>query len=246
MSQDLFARLLSHAERDDVVVAHHDKARWVKRVSLDDAELMAKADMESLVLSRQMRAVLLSHETRLYFIVSGFSDCVDLPPGLSRTAVTPGVFVASIIGLDVAPSSSGHSIRDAIEDMYDGVAGYEGHSLDALLPLFPTLNCFTVDPKFEVSRSLNRIVGSYLSRSYEDGPLDFSPSLRAELSGFFEAGSKHIPFAIALQGLLSFTWSGFFVDLYRCIEQLYAVPRLVELTKEMEIQAFSPRLSRVN
>ena len=193
---------------------------------------MAKADAEPLVLSRQMRAALITFEGTAYFVASGFPECPELPPGLTRADLTPSLFAISAVELEIQCTATSSEIRDAIEDMHQGADGYTGHSLEAVAPLFSAITCFSVDTDFDVSGSIRRLTGSYVSRSYSDGPLNFSDEMRNRLSDLFESGSIHVPFGLVLQGVLSFSWSGFFVELYRSIEQLYSVPRLIDLTSQ--------------
>lgn len=232
MSNQLFNALFARAEHDGVTILDQDKARWLKRHSAEDAELMAKADVRGLILSRQMRAARVRHSGQSYFVAAGFPVNTDALQGLTEASLTPGLFSASILELGVSPKATGSQIRDAIEDYHESYDGYEGHDLDSISELYPSLVCFSLNENFDVAKSTSRLVGAYLSRFYIDGPLDFSDGLREKMAHLFESGSKHIPFQVALQGLVAFNWPGLFVELYRCIEQLYTVPRLVEVTKE--------------
>ena len=76
------------------------------------------------------------------------------------------------------------------------------------------------------------MVGALAAATYVDGPIAISEATLQNVKSLFVEGSEYIPFQNILQGLLSFSWGGFYVELYRCIEQLYAVPRLIELTKD--------------
>jgi hypothetical protein len=46
------------------------------------------------------------------------------------------------------------------------------------------------------------------------------------LALLFETANKHVPFSLVLQGMLSFTWQSFFLEVYRCIENMYPYSRL--------------------
>jgi hypothetical protein len=237
MSRALFAGLIAKAADDGVVIKDSTAVRWVARYSDEDAELAAKADVATLVLSRQLRAATIRYNDVSYFVTIGFPECEELPAGLESRPLTPGLFGVAIHELAIRSVASGSRIRDAIEDRFAGMADYVGHSLEAIQALYPYMGCWALDTKYEVTKSLPRLVGSYLASSYIDGPLEFEYNLRLACKRAFESGSRHIPYDLILQGLMSFSWSGFFVELYRCIEQLYAVPRLLELTDGWASQA---------
>src|SRR5690606_22332176 len=60
-------------------------------------------------------------------------------------------------------------------------------------------------------------------------PLEFDSNLQSRLLALFESGADTIPFSLPLQGLLSYSWPSLFLDLYRCLEQLYTALKLKSL-----------------
>jgi hypothetical protein len=79
---------------------------------------------------------------------------------------------------------------------------------------------------------VDRVLGAMVAVAYAEGPIALSEQTLKGIATLFAEGSDYIPYPNILQGLLSISWSGLFVELYRCIEQLYAVPRLLDLTKD--------------
>jgi hypothetical protein len=229
MSADLFGRLISRLEEEGFGLATSAKARWLKRLSDPDAELMAKADVETLVLSRRARVASVNHEDATYFIFRGFPPSPDYIPGLDSVPATPGLFTIAVTELDLLPRAPVGSIRDAIEDFHGELPGYEGHDLDTIADLFPRLQYFRASPDYEFTSSLVRTAGSFVSHSYQDGPLHLSSDTKAWLQELFEAGNIYIPFPLILQGMMSFSWTSFYLEAYRCIEQMFSVPRVSSL-----------------
>ena len=123
-----------------------------------------------------------------------------------------------------------------IQDQYCGIPDYNGHDLNVIMQLFPKLACFSVSQDSVISGDIDRMTGSYAARSYTSGPLNLYPDTREAIANLFESGNDHIPFNLILQGLMSFSWSYFFLELYRCLEQLYPVPRLKSLSEEFTLQ----------
>ena len=233
MNRNIFQKLADKAEREGVVLLNSDKARWLHRLSQEDADMMARADFEVLLLSRQMRALLIRYKNFTFFVAMGFPDGEELASGLRQVDLTPAIFAIAQCELVVPVVATGSEILNAIEDIYED-EDYDGHSLETIMSMFARVSCVSVDPLYEMSSSTSRIAGSCLARTYYDGPFELSSEAREKLASLFEAGGPHIPYGLVLQGFLSFSWSAFFIELYRCVEQLYSVPRLIELTEHWE------------
>jgi len=60
--------------------------------------------------------------------------------------------------------------------------------------------------------------------------LHIAPAVLEQLATTFEVGPEFLPYKNLLHGLLSFAWDNFFLEAYRCLEQLYAEPRVSALT----------------
>lgn len=86
------------------------------------------------------------------------------------------------------------------------------------------------------TENIDRVLGAITVASYADGPIALTPETLKRAGALFREGSEFIPYMIVLQGLLSISWGGFFVELYRCLEQLFAVPRLRDLTKDWKTE----------
>ena len=67
---------------------------------------------------------------------------------------------------------------------------------------------------------------------HAEGPIALGQQTLKGIAALFTEGSDYIPYSTILQGILSISWGGLFVELYRSIEQLYAVPELLDLTKD--------------
>lgn len=237
MSNAIFQRLISHAAADGTVIAHADKGRFVRRFSEADAELMAKADVrDRRRITRQMRAVMFEHDGRRLFAFFGFSSppgvTLRMPDGLAEIAPTPGMFGIAITEAEVVPRGTSAEIRNAIEAEFLGLEGYEGHELTDISSLFPSVVFAEADVNYFYTMSIDRVLGAMVAATYTEGPIAMAERTLEAVEDLFTAGPSYIPFEIVLQGLLSISWSGLYVELYRCVEQLYPVPRLAGLTQK--------------
>lgn len=233
MSGAIFKRLSDCAEAAGTPIADADQPRWIKRLSQEDADLMAKADIKATrKITRQMQAVQFEYEGKRCFVFFGFSTIEELPEGLTALPLTPGVFGIAVTETDVSPKATASQIRDIIEAPFAGAEGYDGHELDDVASLFPAALVLEADIDLTYTGDIDRVLGTMVAISYFDGPLSLSRQTLKAFVRVFEEGSEYIPYLNVLQGILSISWSGLYVELYRCIEQLYAVPRLLDLTQE--------------
>jgi hypothetical protein len=231
MSEELFLQIFERALILDETFPIDLHARWIKRLTHEDADLMAKSEIQSIKLTLINASAIITYKENKYFAVSGFDEPAILPPGLSAVDATPGLFSSFTLAVKLEPTATAASIRDVVEGFSSINPDYQGHDLSIISPLFPPIHFYEIDNSYVYTNSLERVLGSYLSRGYAVGALRLSPSNRANFALFFEEGPDWVPYVLPLRGLLSFSWAGLFLELYRCIEQLYAVPKIVSLTK---------------
>ncbi len=236
MSNALFRRLIDRAAIDGTTIAHGDKGRFIKRLSEADAELMAKADVkDKRIITRQMRAVMFEHGPQRFFAFFGLGaslgTLLQMPEGLIEIDPTPGMFSIAIIETEVTPKATSAEIREIIEAEYYGLEGYKGHELPDVIGLFPSAVFAEADVNYPYTENIDRVLGAMVAATYSDGPMALTEHTLDAASSLFTAGPPSIPFEVVLQGILSISWSGLYVELYRCVEQLYPVPRLSGLIK---------------
>lgn len=233
MSQVIFQRLIDRAAAGGTVISNSDKGRYIKRLSAEDANLMAKADIiDRRKITRLMQAVRFDHDGRRYFAFFGFASAqgpIRMPEGLTELDPTPGMFGIAISETDSMARATASEIREIIEADYNGLEGYEGHDLDAVARLYPTVTFAEADLNYPYTQDLDRVLGAMVATTYVDGPISLDEDTLKAASNLFTSGPDTIPFGNVLQGVLSISWSGLFVELYRCVEQLYPVPRLTDL-----------------
>jgi len=233
MSHALFRDLIDHVEKTGESFAHQDKARWIKKKDEADIALMAEADIIRLQqITRHVRGVQIEHEGARYFALLGLQNVDQLPEGLSYSDLTPGLFAITVTEAKLVPSAGPLEIRQAVEESHSGEPSFDGIELDEVARLYPEIFIFSADNDYEFTSSLVRVLGALLAASYLDGPIELELKTLQDVQRLFESGSEHIPFENILQGLLSISWGGLFLELYRSVEQLFAVPRLIEITDD--------------
>ncbi len=242
MSGILFERLIEHAAQAGDSIANREAGRWISRKDEADAALMANAAADSRFVTRQIRLVRVEYEGERYFCTFGLPEPDEVPPDLEIIDVTPGLFTIAVLEAQVRPrmSVTTAEIKQVLDDRYKDSAGYVGHDLREIEPLFPSLLVFRATAGADYHAITDRVLGSILVRTYFDGPISLEPDTVAVLTRAFEADSALIPFRNLVQGVLSISWENLFLETYRCIEQLYGMKRFGMLKAELNF-AKSPR-----
>ncbi len=234
MSGKLFRKLQTAALADDPDFPDDLHARWIKRKSEEDSTLMAEAKVGILPLGMLSLCASIEHFGEKYFCFAGLPLPDELPVGLEPIDPTPGLFACVVVEGDMPANASAARVRDLLEGQHKDVEGYIGHELEDIMPLFPKLSFFRLDDPSQIyATKVERVAGAYIAKGYPGYPLPLSSETIAALGSLFDSGPDTIPHHLPLQGLLSYNWPAFFLDLYRCLEQLYSAPKLAVLKNQV-------------
>lgn len=236
MNTALFGRLIDHADREGIPVEHPAEGRFIRRQDADDAAILTSARVVTLLVTRQIRLVRVDHNGERYFCAFGLAEPEGALLEPECIPTTPALFTLSVLEANIHPRKSvtASQIKDALDDAYHVEGGdYAGHHLAQITPLFPDLIVYRVTTQLEYHDIMERVLGSILVRTSLDGPILLEPDTVDKFIDVFETGSALIPFRNLIQGILSISWDYLFVEIYRCVEQLYSLPRIERLRKEM-------------
>lgn len=236
MSQALFGRLIEHADQEGVPVSHPECGRYIKRLNDSDADLMSAGAATTVVVNRHIRLVRINHGDHLYFCTFGLPEPEEPLSGLENIPTTPGIFALAVLEANIRPSRAvtAATIKEVLDEAHMGNGqGYAGHDLEEVIPLFSPLVVYRVTDQLDYHFNTERVLGSILARTYLDGPILLDPETVEIFVRVFEHESAFIPFRNLIQGMLSISWENLFVEIYRCVEQLYALPRVERLKAEL-------------
>lgn len=245
MSEDLFLRIFDKALSDDPNYPLNFEPRWIKKLSDEDADLMSEAKVEILRLASARVAAKITHGELSILAISGFANPHEIPDGLIEVDPTPGTFALFVLKSDIAATGTAAEIRDISEGISKSHPPYGGHDLDLIIPLFPKIRYFKLDEEFNYLSQLDRIIGTYCAKSLSSTSMGISDRVCKKFSDLFESGADQIPFFILLRGMLSESHQILFLDLYRCVEQLYSIPRVSELTRVLGLAKSIHEIARI-
>jgi hypothetical protein len=235
MSKYIFNRIHASAIANDPNYLSDGKGRWITPIGQEDLDLMAYAEVNVLTLGAKMFAVSIKHGPENYFCFSGLETPQQLPINLDIIDPTPGLFACVVFCAELQALSTEYHARNTLEQQHFGQDNYNGHELSEILPHFQNLLFLKEQTKNNTPYldSLERVAGAFIASGYESHPLEVNDNLRSRILTLFESGAETIPFGLPLQGLLSYNWPSLFLDLYRCLEQLYTVLKLKSLVTKM-------------
>lgn len=235
MSTYIFERIHESASALDSMYIADNKIRWLARKDDDDLNLMINAEVNVLILGAKTFAVSIKNGSDNYFCFSGLIVPEQLPANLTEIDPTPGLFSCVVFTANLPALATAAQARDILEQQYRGQEGYEGHEINEIVPLFPSLYFVKAHKNVSTNylNSLERVAGAFISAGYVSHPLEVNDNLKSRLLSLFEAGAETIPFGLPLQGILSYNWPSLFLELYRCLEQLYTALKLKSLVTKL-------------
>jgi hypothetical protein len=235
MSSTIFDRIIEAARREDATFSVTGDARWIKKKDDPDLDLMKDAEIRILSLGVDTFAVSFGHSSKLFFGISAFPEPTEDCPNFYKIEASPGLFASFVFSTGLRSVATRAEARDILEDQYKGIDDYGGHELASVTRLFPKITFYEVSAHEDnlYLQNLDSMTGAFVARSYPGIPLALSRDTLRKISSLFESGAEDIPYSLLLQGLLSSRFENFFLELYRCIEQLYAVPLLTELKNKL-------------
>ena len=112
--------------------------------------------------------------------------------------------------------------------------------LEDIIPYFISLNIYKVKPDTPYSfKDLYQIKG-YFNINLNRNNINFSQSIKTNFLSIFESGLTSIPMDLVELAYKSNQYKQVFLELYRCIEQLYPIPTLQNLLRADGISLTCP------
>lgn len=235
MSGYIFNGIHSAATAYDSSYQSDDKIRWIKAKDPDDLNLMSDADVRVLSLSARAFTVSITDGEDKYFCFCGLDIPSCIPTNLEEVDVTPGLFACVVFCSKLGSSTTSSQAKNVLQQQYLHQEGYEGHDLSEIIALYPSLYFLKEKEKNKTPylNNLERVTGAFIACGYNTHPLEIKSNVITRILTIFEAGEETIPYKLPLQGLLSYNWPSLYLELYRCLEQLYSVLKLKSLVQKI-------------
>jgi len=194
------------------------ESRWLKQSVIKLCNVIEISD--------EVRFGVISFDSKDYFFSTGLEEPEDLLPGFVPLQINSGLFTAIVSDLEL-PVKKGISILQLEEHVlaqHVNVPLYVGHDFRDIALYFPHLCVFEITVEFPgLSINVYQITSAYLSKNAKFVTLPFSDDTLNHIYDLVMLNSKILSYESIVQTLVSSQFKFAFLDLYRCIEQLYQV-----------------------
>jgi hypothetical protein len=174
----------------------------------------------------------------LYLIAIGL-QIVDPPAELERVEVNAGIFTATVSELEVGIIPSSDVSTRLLEYVFYPVEnGIELLDIEVIRPFFQPIEIYRVDrasalaidPEFGLRAATAAVLCSPSARS-----LVWPQSSLDRLRFMVRDPAERAPFHLLLRALTEKREDAAFLAMYRCMEQLFPVPKIAELSAELKL-----------
>jgi hypothetical protein len=200
---------------------------WLKKLDIKDKQLILQNFTTAYVNFKQEN----------YFGVIGWFDAIELNEIIIDFPLNSGIVTALIseLQLPIREDSNVDEITNEILFQHEDI-NYSGHDYNDVVKYFPKIRIYKIleDSPFE-GEQLDKISGFYITKNKRNLFLKFSQETLDIFEKIFLEGSDYIPYENLLLSLNSTFWKYSFLDVYRCIEQMFPVAKLDELCKNNNI-----------
>jgi hypothetical protein len=241
-NKKLFATL--GAEVSDLV---HENVRQQKRAiqtNVDEKRWLKEFSFRSpphLALGPQSRFILGDYMNELYLITIGV-DIPSPPDDLKPIQLNSGIFTAIVSDLSIPLIKNPELPQLLCEYIFYPVEEGETEllTMSVVSPFFESFSVFKVDPEsalaLDAEHGLRAALVATLC-SPRSVPLDWPQSSLDRLGYMARDPAERAPFHLLLRALTETRGDAAFMAVYRCIEQLFPIPAIKELSTELGISS---------
>jgi hypothetical protein len=203
---------------------------WLKEMTLQT--------MPYLNLGPSSKLALGAFQDSLYLVAIGFE--LDNPPlDFEPVSLNAGMFTAIVSELGVPIVRSTDLEQRLLEYVFYPVAnGVEVMDSAVVRPFFTTLQVFRVDHASALlcdeAAAFRAAIAAVLGSTVAT-PLAWPDSSRERIDDMIRDPAERAPFHLLLRALTESREDAAFLAIYRCVEQLFPVPKIAELSAELSL-----------
>jgi hypothetical protein len=194
-------------------------------------------------ITTKFKTALFEFKNKEYFVVIGLDNQVEIE-NLEKIEINAGIITALLFELEVPILQKASSYEIANEIFYENQDKLTKYDFNQVLKFFePVIVYQLYDSSPFKSQNTNqyeknyiKLSGIYVVKSDQITSLNFSNETKNKFEQIFIEGSENIPYENLVLSLLSNSWQYSFLDLYRCIERIFFIPKLEEIHKYLNIQ----------
>lgn len=233
----LFAKLgAAGGELISSDLLHQKRAIRTDNVEKDWLKSLTIRSSTHLFLDSTSRFALGEYEGNLYLIAVGV-EVLDPPAELQPVALNAGMFTAIACELDIPILRTADLAERLLEYVFYPVENnYELIDFDIVAPFFQKVKLYLVEPGSAIALDSNfglRAAIAAILAAPEARPLEWSTTALDRFRFMVRDPNERAPFHLLLRALTEARDDAAFLALYRCIEQLFPIPAIGELSAEL-------------
>ncbi len=184
-------------------------------------------------------------DNKQYFVVVGWEEQLEIESfQLEKIELNAGIVTALLFELKVPIAQKASCYEIANEIFYEPQEKLTRYDFTHVFKFFEPVIVYQVDDNSpfksqdESQYEINfiKLSGTYIIKNSQITSLDFSNETINKFEQIFSEGAENIPYENLVLSLLSTSWQYSFLDLYRCIERIFFIPKLKELHQNLNIQ----------
>jgi len=184
------------------------------------------------------RFALVEFEGVKYFLSIGVT--IENPPtDFDPEPVNAGIFTAAISELGIRPVKTSDIVDRLVEYVfYPPSVRVELIGVDVIRPFFPALQLFRIHPESPLNcdaKSIFRISMAAVLGAPSIITLPWSEAALERVNGMVRNPRERSPFHILIRALTETRADAAFLGIYRCIEQLFPIPKIAELSADLNL-----------
>lgn len=162
-----------------------------------------------------------------YFFIIGADTPSFFYDGLTILPISEGMFLT--LFYDLRPQIAKYATPSNIKSFYEYYdTAYVGHDFDVLLNLFPAITSYKIELQSgdDFDNVLHKLAIDYFCSNQDSSILNFSKDCIDQYLLLSYSIGAIIPIDNILRSITASSWRYCFLDLYRCVENLYEVGRI--------------------
>lgn len=235
----VFSFLLSRIREAPIAVEELNQVRYIKTDDADKDWLRTLSIDESLSVLPKLKTAVFTFDVKKYFVIIGWYDAENSEDLFTSVDINAGMATALISDLNIPLRSRVDPLEivNEILPAYRGKDEYEGHDFETVTNFFDGFHVFEINENAALpGGDIYRLTGSFICQNKEKLPLPFSDGTLSGFEKVFFEGAVKIPYEFILMSLNAVQWKHSFLDLYRCVEQLFFVSALDDFHKKLSTE----------
>ncbi len=242
----IFNSLANFVESRDINVLWFRDGKRCIDTNTDEKEWLQKLKLiHQKQIVPKFKTAFFEFDNKEYFVGIGWEEQLEIDSfELEKIELNAGIVTALLFELKVPIIRKANPYEIVNEIFYEPQADLTRYKFSQVFKFFEPIIVYQLDDsspfksqyESQYETNLIKLFGTYIIKNHQITSLDFSNQTINKFEQIFFAGAENIPYENLTLSLLSTSWQYSFLDVYRCIERIFFIPKLKELHQNLNIQ----------